>query len=102
VVGRALGCDRIVAEASAIAVSDGASEPWVADVVDHLSAPELTPQEAILVPFARETVWYEAPRIQERARQLSEALTQEELVEAIGVLSVANAVCRLAAAVGEP
>jgi AhpD family alkylhydroperoxidase len=102
VIARALGSDRALAEATAIATSEGASAAWVEGVVDHLSAPDLTPQEALLVPFARETVWYEAPRIQERARTLCSRLTPAEFVEAIGTMGLANGVCRLSAAVVGP
>jgi AhpD family alkylhydroperoxidase len=102
VVARALGSDRALSEATAIAVGEGAAPQWVEGVIDHLSAPDLTPQESLLVPFARETVWYEAPRIQERARTVCGRLTREEFVEAIGVLSLANGICRLSAAVVAP
>jgi alkylhydroperoxidase family enzyme len=99
VISRALGSDRVLAEATAIATGEGVTEAWVASVVDHLSAPDLTPQESLLVRFARETVWYEAPRLQERARMLCDRLDRAEFVEAIGVLGLANAICRLAPAV---
>ena len=98
VVGRALGCEGIVEEATGQATQQGASPSFVRDVVEHLSSPELDTRESVLVPFARETVWYEAPRLQERARALRTRLSREEFVEAIAVLSLANAVARLAGA----
>jgi AhpD family alkylhydroperoxidase len=102
VIARALGSERALAEATAMATGEGVSPAWVAGVVDHLSAPDLTPQESLLIPFARDTVWYESPRIQERARAVCGRLTREEFVEAIGVVSLANSLCRLAAAVVPP
>lgn len=98
VVGHALGSRRIVEEAETLVAREGASPEWTRQVVDHLSSPDLDAREALLVPFARETVWYETPRIQERARSLRLSLSKPEFVEAIGVLSLANAVSRLGAA----
>jgi AhpD family alkylhydroperoxidase len=102
VVARSLGCSRVMDEAIRLATSDGASEDRVRNIVDHLSAPELTTEETLLIPFARETVWYEAPRLQERARVVAASLTPEQFVEATFVLSLANAICRLDAALLGP
>ena len=53
------------------------------------------PREAVLVPFARETIWYDAAPIQRRAREVQQAIGHEEFLEAIAVVSLANAICRL-------
>ena len=49
--------------------------------------------------FARETVWYQPAGIQRRARALRDEIGAPQLLEAIGVLALANALCRLSAAV---
>jgi AhpD family alkylhydroperoxidase len=102
VVARALGCERALDESLRLASRDGTSEDRARSLVDHLAGPELTREEAILVPFARETVWYESPRLQERARAVAEQLTPAQFVEATFVLALANAVCRLDAALLGP
>jgi hypothetical protein len=57
--------------------------------------------EAVIVPFARETVWYQAAQIQRRAREVREALPRQQFLELIAVAAIANAVCRLGIVVDE-
>jgi AhpD family alkylhydroperoxidase len=98
VVARALGCPLSEKEAMALLSAEGVGAADVEDVLDHLSWSGFTPQEAALVPLARETVWYQTQHLQRRAREVRDRLTLPEFVEAIGVLSLANVVCRLGAA----
>ena len=64
-------------------------------MLTHLGSPELDPIEAAVVPFARETVRYRPEDIQRRARDLRAMLTEEEFLELVGVLALANGTCRL-------
>jgi hypothetical protein len=98
VVARALGCLRSEAESLDLLAGEGVAQDAARRAFDHLSSASFTPQESVLIPFARETVWYQTPRLQERARAVRDRMTRPEFVEALGVLSIANAVCRLDAA----
>jgi alkylhydroperoxidase family enzyme len=71
----------------------------LAQVLSHLDAPELDAIERLLVPFARETIWYEPAVLQRRARTLRDHLSSPQLLEAIGVASLANGLCRMGAMV---
>jgi len=53
------------------------------------------------VPFTRETIWYEPAALQRRARALRDRLSPLEFLEAIGVASLANGLCRLGAMIAE-
>ena len=53
------------------------------------------------MPFARETIWYEPAPLQRRAAALRERLTGPQLIEAIGVASLANGLCRMGAVVAD-
>ncbi len=101
VVARALGCPRSEGEALRILAEEGLTGADALHVLDHLAWSEFTPQEAILVPFARETVWYQAPRLQERSRDVRGALSGGEFAEVVGVVSLANMICRMGAALAE-
>ena len=70
-------------------------------MLTHLDAPELDPVERLLVPFARETMWYEPATLQRHARALRDRLTGPQLLEAIGVAALANGLCRMGAVVLE-
>jgi alkylhydroperoxidase family enzyme len=59
-----------------------------------LGTPKLNPVEAVVVPLAREMVWYQPSQIQRRARQVREALSKQEFLELIVVVAIANAVER--------
>lgn len=102
VVARALECRGSENEATGILREEGMSDEHIARVLDHLDVDGLTPQEQILVPFTRETVWYDTSRLQDRARKVEAALTREEFVESVAVISIANAVCRLGASLLRP
>lgn len=99
VVGQALGCPRTAAAMQPVLVAEGLPAEEIARLIAHLDSPALTPAERALLGFARETVWYQPAGIQRRARALREELGAPALLEAIGVLALANALCRLSAAV---
>jgi len=96
VVARALGCGRSEAEATALLAAGGFAPDETARVLSHLASPALARVEAVCVPFARETVWYEAAALQRRARGVQRELTAPQFLELVGVTAIANMVCRLA------
>ncbi|HXJ33354.1 MAG TPA: hypothetical protein VMS22_04875 [Candidatus Eisenbacteria bacterium] len=95
VIGKALGCAYSEREASVELAQAGLGPADVAEILTNLGSPKLDRREALLVPFARETVWYQVPVIQRRTRELARHLTRDELIEAVGIASLANGVCRL-------
>jgi AhpD family alkylhydroperoxidase len=95
VVARGLGSGRAEEEAKGRLASLGLDEEGTEEVLAHLTSPELDPIEASLVPFARETIRYRSADIQRRARKLQEGLSVEQFLEVVGIVALANAVCRL-------
>jgi alkylhydroperoxidase family enzyme len=102
VVARGLACDVCAAEVGEALRWEGLKEATLAQVLTHLDAPELDPVERLLVGFARETIWYEPAQLQRRARAVRDRLPGPPFIEAIGVASLANGLCRLAAMVTDP
>lgn len=101
VVGTGLDCKRSVAQVWPVLAEHGLGESVIARVLDHLGAEELDATENLLLPFARETLWYQPAQIQRRARQVREQLSAAQFVEAVGILALANSLCRLGAFVRE-
>jgi uncharacterized peroxidase-related enzyme len=102
VVARALGCEKSEAEARRFLAAEGVAGEEVEHVLAHLSGPGLSDLERIVVPYARDTIWYgQVPPVQRRTRELAESLSREELVEVVFAVSVANMVCRLGVITGE-
>jgi alkylhydroperoxidase family enzyme len=99
VIARGLGCEVCAPEVSEALGREGLKQSTLAQVLTHLDAPELDPIERLLVPFARETIWYEPASIQRRARTLRARLSNPQLLEAIGVAALANGLCRMGATV---
>src|SRR4030095_7400145 len=99
VIARGLSCGACANEAARALLKEGFSEEALAQVLTHLDAPELDPIERLLVPFARETIWYEPAPLQRRARMLRDRLSGPQILEAIGVASLANGLCRMGATV---
>jgi alkylhydroperoxidase family enzyme len=100
VVARALGCTLTESDAVRLLTTEHhLEEEVVQSVLDHLAAPELDPLESRIVPFARDTVWYnQATPIQHRARELRDEMKLESFLEMVSAISVANMVCRLGVA----
>jgi AhpD family alkylhydroperoxidase len=99
VVARGLACEVCAREVSEALQAEGLTESTIAQVLTHLDAPELDPVERLLVPFARETIWFEPAPMQRRARALRDRLTGPQVLEAIGVAALANGLCRMSAMV---
>lgn len=99
VVATGLDCSRSLDKARAVLRAEGLPDEATSRALRHLQAPELDPLENLLLPFARETIWYQPAPMQRRARELCRRLTPAQFVEAVGVVSLANALCRLTPAV---
>jgi len=99
VVARGLGCEVCAPEIGEALQREGLNEPALTQVLTHLDAPELDDIERLLVPFARETISSEPGPLQRRARALRDRLSVLQLLEAIGVASLANGLCRMGAMV---
>jgi AhpD family alkylhydroperoxidase len=99
VIARGLGCGVCALEVSEALEREGLKKSALTQVLTHLDAPELDSIERLLVPFARETIWYEPAALQRRARTLRDRLSDPQLLEAIGVAALANGLCRMGAMV---
>jgi alkylhydroperoxidase family enzyme len=99
VVARGLACDVCALDVAAALEQEGIDAPTLTQVLTHLDAPALDAVERLLVPFARETIWYEPAVVQRRARALRDRLGGEQVFEAIGVAALANGLCRMNATV---
>jgi alkylhydroperoxidase family enzyme len=102
VVARGLGCPLSEREATRLLTAEGVAPAEIEATLAHLASPGLDPIEAAVVPFARETVWYRPAQIQRHARTLRAQLTHDQFLELIGIVSLANAVCRMSAVVASP
>jgi alkylhydroperoxidase family enzyme len=100
VIARGLSCADCASELAPALAREGLEGAALDRILTHLDGPELDPLERLLVPFARETIWYEPVRIQRRARALREQMSEPELVEAIGVAALGNGLCRMGTIIG--
>lgn len=99
VISRGLPCEVCELELTRALADEGMSADTLQRVLGQLDAPQLDATERLLLPFVRETLWYEPAALQRRARALCDRLTRAQLMEAVGVASVANALCRMTAVV---
>src|SRR5262249_32670258 len=88
VIAHGLGCGACAGEAARSLQNEGFSQAALGSVLTHLDAPDLDPTERVLVPFARETIWYEPAPLQRRARGVRDRLSGTQFLEAVGVLSL--------------
>jgi alkylhydroperoxidase family enzyme len=99
VIARGLGREVCAQEIRNALEAEGLNGPTLARTLTHLDAPELEEIERLLVRFARETIWFEPAALQRRARSLRDRLSIPQLIEVIGVTSLANGLCRMGAMV---
>jgi uncharacterized peroxidase-related enzyme len=96
VVARGLGCARTEAEAVRHLLAAGFPASEVETTLAHLASDALDGQEAVLVPFARETIRYgEAAPLQRRARSVLARVGRGAFGEFVGLAGLANMVGRL-------
>jgi AhpD family alkylhydroperoxidase len=95
VIGRALGCDHSEDEARAGLGADGLSSDDVDEILANLGSAKLDRRDALLVPYARETVRYQTGAIQRRTRALAQELPTDEVIEAVAIAALANSLARL-------
>ena len=98
VVSRGLGCQSSHDEMARVLEAEGLKAADAEQILAHLGGPRLGADETALLAFARDTIWYEPIQIQRRARELRERLSAAQFVEAVGVVALANSLCRLRAA----
>jgi AhpD family alkylhydroperoxidase len=95
VIGRALGCDHSEDEARTGLAGDGLAPDDVDEILANLGSPKLDRRDALLVPFARETVRYQTGAIQRLTRELAQELPTDQVIEAVGIAALANSLGRL-------
>src|SRR5207247_11284695 len=78
-----------------VLAAEGLPPAELADILANLGSPRLDAREALLVPFARETVRYQPAAMQRRMRELAKRLGPEDILEVVGIAALANAVCRM-------
>jgi AhpD family alkylhydroperoxidase len=100
VIARGLSCGGCAAHLAPALAAEGLEGATLETILTRLDAPELDAVERVVVPFARETIWYEPARIQRRARAVREQLSEPQFVEAIGVAALGNGLCRMGAILG--
>ena len=96
VVARGIGCPHSEREAFRLLEAEGLSAARSAEILDHLGGPDLDAVESAVIPYARETIWFQHPaRVQRKGRELRTHLSEEQFLELVGVIAIANVVCRL-------
>ncbi len=95
VVARGLDDAPSAREASDLLAESGLPPERAEPILTHLGSAELDPVENALVPFARGTIRGRPMQLQQHTRALRDVVSREQLVEAIGVTALANAVTRL-------
>jgi alkylhydroperoxidase family enzyme len=99
VIARGLGSAAAEREACRLLAAEGMPADAIRESLANLASPALDATEARILPYVRETIWYQPAQVQRRGRALGEQLGHTLLLETIGVAALANMVCRIALAV---
>ena len=96
VVAHAMGSEHCVNEARGLIDPGELDDNDIDHILAHLTSPKLTAVERVLIPFARETVWYKPAQLQRRCMEVQQQVRHDEFLHFIGVVSLVNALCRCA------
>ncbi len=96
VVARVLECDFCEPESRKLLQREGFAEAEVDACLATLTSARLSPAEAAVLGWARDTVRYQPAQIQKRTRALAETVGNQAMLEAVGVAALANSTVRLA------
>ena len=94
-VARGTGCKYAETETEQLLADEGVAPDELAEILAHLRSPLLSELEHLALPFARESIWYRPDQIQQRARSVSAAVSGPEFIDLVGLISLANLICRL-------
>ena len=101
VIARGLGSASAEREACRLVSAEGMPQGAISESLANLSSPALDAAETRILPYVRETIWYQPASVQRRGRALGEQLGHAVLLETVGVAALANMVCRIALALDE-
>ena len=96
VIARTLGCPFCEGAARADLEALGLDSVGSGKALDSLSGPDVTPDETLLLDWARDTARYQTGAIQKRMRQLAATVSTDVLLEAVGTAAISDTAVRLA------
>jgi alkylhydroperoxidase family enzyme len=96
VIARQLGSQLCEEEATEGLAREGFGLQEIRSLLATLSAAAMTPLEATLLRWTRETVWYEPRAIQASTRRLLGEVGESRALEALGSAATCNSLARLA------
>ena len=96
VVARTLGCRISEAEARKLLAVENFSDEEIDAALLTLRTPRLSQRDAQLLPWVRNTVYYQTAAVQKQTAALAVEIGEAALLEAVGVAALANATVRLA------
>ena len=99
VIARGLGCPVSELEARGLLRADGMSDEDIDAALAHLTAPTLSPLERAAAALARDSIWPQPAALQRQARAIRPLFSRRQFIDLIGCAALANACCRLSAAV---
>jgi alkylhydroperoxidase family enzyme len=102
VIARGLGAAAAEREACRCLVAEGLAEDQIEEILANLASRDLDGREARILPYVRETIWYQPAPVQRRGRALREVLSNDQFLETVGTVALANMVCRVSLAIDEP
>jgi alkylhydroperoxidase family enzyme len=96
VVARTLGCHTSEIEARKLLAAADFSDEEIDSALLTLRSPRLSQRDARLLPWVRNTVYYQTAMVQKQTATLAAEIGDAAVLEAIGVAALANATVRLA------
>ncbi len=95
VIARALDCAWAQREVASLMQEHAVDAALSESAMTHLHSDVLTERENLSLRYARESVRYTPAAIQRYSRDIRRSFGETELIELIGVIALANAICRV-------
>jgi len=94
-VAKGTSCSDAEAHTEQLLGDEGIAPDELGEILAHLRSPRLDAFELHALPFARESIWYRPDQIQRSGQALRASLSGPEFIELVGLVSLANMLCRL-------
>src|SRR6185436_12745163 len=96
IVARTLGCRTSEGEARKLLAAENFTDAEIESALVTLRSERLSQRDALLLPWVRNTVYYQTAAVQKQTAALAAGVGDAALLEALGVAALANATVRLA------
>ncbi len=95
IIGRTMGARYVEAEARRLLNNSGVNDETISSILDHLQHPSLSETDRQIINYARDSVRYQVPTIQNSLRDLAPGKSPNVIIDIVCQVALANTIARM-------